>query len=176
MVTGNSAGEAGCDRNNQHLIGISSAKNIAHDGDQNSEGAPAGTGGEGQEYSHKEDNGRQEHFEHACRACYQVMYIELRTQKASHAGQSPSHGQNHNGRNHSAEASRNAFCKFLEGHHVTSHIKRKGKEECYHTAQHQALRGIGTCEGIDEALACEIATGINHADNAADNQNSNGHN
>ena len=33
MVTGNSAREAGCDRNNQHLIGISSAKNIAHDGD-----------------------------------------------------------------------------------------------------------------------------------------------
>ena len=170
MVTAHSAAQAGSDRDNQHLIGIACTKNIAHYRNKNSKGAPACTSRERQEHCNHEDNRRQEHFQDTCGAGNNVMHVEFCTQKASHAGKSPSHRQNHNRRNHSSKACRNAVCEILECHHITHHIEAEGEEEGRHTAQHQTFRSIRAGKSINKAFTSEKSASINHADNAAENK------
>ena len=170
MVTAYRAAQASSNRDNQHFIGIAGTENVANNRNQNREGTPACTGRERKEHSYNKDNCRQEHFQDTCGVCNNIMHIELRTQKTGHTGQSPSHGQNHNRRNHCSEACRNTLSKFLKGHYVAYHVEAECKEEGCHAAEHQAFRSISTCKSINKGFACKETTAINHTDNAADNK------
>ena len=173
MVTAYSAGEAGCNGDNQHLIGVSVAKDVAHNRDQNCKGSPACTGGERQKQRNDEDNCRQEHVQSTGRSGHQVVYIVLCTQQTGHAGQRPCHGQNQDGRYHRFKAFGDTAGKFLEGHHAANHVEAECNNQCDHAAENQTHRGIRICKCVYKALAREESAGVDHADNTAGDQDSN---
>ena len=144
---------------------------MADDRNQDGEGAPARTGGKRQEQSNEEDDCRQEQLERTCGSGNQIVDVVLGAQQTGHAGQRPCHRQDQDRGNHCLESLRDAAGEFLERHDAADHVEAERDDQRHDAAEYQTHGGVGVGECVDKALAGEESAGVDHADDAAEDEN-----
>ena len=167
MVAADRAGQAGRDGDDQHLT---IREGMAHDGNEDGEGAPGSAGGKGQEHCHHEDDDRQHVLQCGSGIAQQVRHIILCTQQAGHAGQGPGEGEDQHGADHGLEALGDAGSEVLEGHHIAHAVEDEGEQQGNAAAQHKARRSVAVRKGGDEVHALKEAAGVDHAEDAGRDQ------
>ena len=157
----------------RHQRRMGSLERVYHNRDQDTEGSPGGTCREGQEAANQENDGRKQRY-HTLRAALNHVRHELRsTQTVCHSLQCPCKGQNHDGRNHGLEALRDAVHALLEAQNFTAHIQQNRDDQGESASDSQSDRRVAVGKCGYKICAVEEAAGVDHADNAADNQGKN---
>ena len=167
VVAADGTGQACRNGDDQHLA---LREGMAHDGDEDGEGAPARAGGKGKEHCHKEDDDRQHVLQRCSRATQQVGNVIFCAQQAGHAGQGPCEGEDQHGADHGLEALGNAGGKVLKGHHIAHAVEHKGEQQGNAAAQHQTCRSVAVRKGGNEVHALKEAAGVDHAEDAGHDQ------
>ena len=174
VIAADGTGHAGGHTDDAH--GRGQIEDIQGNGNQNAESAPAGAGGKGQKCADDENNGGEQRLESGGGALDGGGNEDTSAQGIGHGFQRPSKGQNQNSRDHGLEAFGNAVHHVTEGHGTTAQVEDESQHHGKGGAQHQTHRGVGTGKGVHEVLTGEEAAGVDHADDAADNEGSNGEN
>ena len=122
MISHNSPGQAGSHADDQKMIRTGKhrscgrvCKHTCHNRDQDTEGAPAGAGGEGQTDRDEEDD-RREHGEQAVsRALNETRNVHISAEKAGHVLECERESEDEQRGNHRDEALGDAAGSILEG-------------------------------------------------------------
>ena len=178
VVAADCTGQAGSHGNHHQFA---AGENSANDGQQHTEGAPGGTGGEGQEAANDKDDGRQEVCQVASSTANQFRHEDLGSQLVGHTGQSPGKNQDQDGRNHSPEAVHEGIGKLVEGNDLPGNIQQEGRCQCKEGSQNQAHGSITAGKGIHEihvntAVLVKETAGVDHGKHTRNNQRHDGQN
>ena len=172
VVAADSAGHTGGHTDDAH--GRGQIEDIQGNGNQDAEGAPTGAGGKSQERADDKDNSGEQRLEPGGGAFNGGGNKDTGAKGIGHGFQGPGKGQNQNGRDHGLETFGDAVHHVAEGHGTAAQVEDKGQHHGKGGAQHQTHRGVGTGKGIHKVFTGEEAAGVNHTNDTADNEGSNG--
>ena len=172
VVAAHGTGHTGGDAHDGQ--GVVHGEHVLDNGDQDTEGAPAGAGGKGQQAAHGEHDDGQQQLHPGGGGAHKVPDKVLGAQGVGHALQGPGEGEDHDGGDHGLKAVGDAAHHLLKGHRAADEIINNGEHQAEGRAQQQAHGGIGVGEGGDEVDPGPEAAGIDHADDTADYQHRNG--
>ena len=169
VVAADSAGHA-CGHGDDHQLIVCCLEAGNDDRDQDTEGSPAGTGREGEAYRDQEDDERQESCKTGRFVLDDVCDEFLGAQTVSHGLQGPCEGQDQDRGNHLLEAFRDAFHDRAKIQRLAEHVEEHSEDHRTEGAEHQTYGCVGIREGLDKACSLEETAGVDHADDAADDQ------
>ena len=113
-------------------------EHLYHDGDQNAERSPGGTGSKCQAAGDKKNSGRQKLLETGRTAVHGVSHELGGTQVSRNTTDAPSKGKNQNRGHHSLKAFRHRIGKLPEREYPAPQKINKGKQDGHEGSQHQA--------------------------------------
>ena len=172
VVTTHGAGHAGGDAHDgQRVI---HGEHVLNDGNQHTEGAPAGTGGESQQAADDKHQRRQQHLHTLGAAPDKVPDKILGAQGVGHGLQAPGKGQDQDSRHHGLEALGDTAHHVPEGHGPAKHVVHESEHQSEGRAQHQSHGGVGIGKGVHEIGPGEETAGVDHADDTANHQHHDG--
>ena len=172
MVAADSTRHTSGDGNDRDRV--AGAEYAENDRNENTEGTPGSTGCERKTDSDNEDDRRKEGLEGTCGAFNQLRNEDLRAEAVCHGFQCPCTGKDHDRGNHGLEAFGKRFHDGLKGKHAPDEIIDDGEDDSDRCAVNKTDGSVTVGESFDEAdrfILAEEAAGVNHADNAANDQN-----
>ena len=146
-------------------------EHVRHDRDQNAERTPARAGGEGKTAANEEDDRREHVIKALRRALHHAVHILRRAEHAGHVLERYGKRENEQRRNHGDEALRRALHRFLEAQQAAADVVDHGEYERDERTPGQADGGVRPGEGRGERRAGEESADIQHAGDAADDEN-----
>ena len=169
MVAADSACHT-CGHGDDHQLIVSGLEAGDDDRDQDTEGSPAGPGREGKaDCDQEDDEGKK-----SCKTCRLVLDDVsdefLGAEAVCHGLEGPRESQDQDSGNHLLEALRDALHDGTKIKRFANHVEGHCEDQRAEGAEHETYGSIGVREGLDEACAFEEAAGVDHADDAADDQ------
>ena len=178
VVAEHAAGQGG-GQANQYQVGIHGLGHGHHDGDQDAEGPPGGTGGEAQEAGHHKDDGGQQAAGDAA-VGHQGLDEERGLQQVTaHAADGPGQHQDGIGGHHGLHAFAGAVHEGLEAHEPSGHEHEEGHGDGTEGGPDQGLGGAAVAEGrrqgVVGGIAAPVAAAVEQGQHGEDDQAADGH-
>ena len=169
MVTADGTCHA-CGHGDDHQLIVSSLEAGNDDRDQDTEGSPAGTGRKGEANRDQENDERQKSCKTGSLVLDDVSDEFFCAQAVCHGLQGPCESQDQDRGNHLLEAFGDALHDGSEIQRPAEHVEEHGEDHRTEGAEHQTYGCIRVREGLDKACSLEETAGVDHADDAADDQ------
>ena len=153
-----------------HQRVVCAGKNADDDRYQYAESAPGSAGGEGYETADEENDGGKHVHQASGAVFHDAGHIFGGAQAVGHGLQRPGQRQDQDSRDHGFKTFRQTFHAVFKGQDAADLIDDHGDDQGKEAAIGQTLGSVAGGEGLDETGAGEKSAGIDHAQNAADDQ------